>query len=51
MTKKWTAADIPHQPGPVAVVTGVSSGIGFVAARGLAHAGASRPARRRGFRR
>ncbi len=40
MTDKWTAAQIPDQHGRVAVVTGANSGIGFVAARELAQAGA-----------
>jgi NAD(P)-dependent dehydrogenase (short-subunit alcohol dehydrogenase family) len=37
---KWTAADIPDQTGRAAVVTGANSGIGLVAARELANAGA-----------
>jgi NAD(P)-dependent dehydrogenase (short-subunit alcohol dehydrogenase family) len=37
---RWTDADIPDQAGCVAVVTGANSGIGLVAARELARAGA-----------
>jgi NAD(P)-dependent dehydrogenase (short-subunit alcohol dehydrogenase family) len=40
MNDKWTAADILDQRGRIAVVTGANSGIGFVAARELARAGA-----------
>jgi NAD(P)-dependent dehydrogenase (short-subunit alcohol dehydrogenase family) len=36
----WTAADIPDQHDRIAVVTGANSGIGLVAARELARAGA-----------
>jgi NAD(P)-dependent dehydrogenase (short-subunit alcohol dehydrogenase family) len=36
----WSAADIPDQNGRVAVVTGANSGIGLVASRELARAGA-----------
>lgn len=38
--QKWTARDIPDQSGRVAIVTGANSGIGLIAARGLAKAGA-----------
>jgi NAD(P)-dependent dehydrogenase (short-subunit alcohol dehydrogenase family) len=40
MSDKWTAADIPDQSSRIAIVTGANSGIGFVAARELARAGA-----------
>ena len=36
----WTAADIPDQHDRIAIVTGANSGIGLVAARELARAGA-----------
>ncbi|HVP01556.1 MAG TPA: oxidoreductase [Solirubrobacteraceae bacterium] len=38
---KWTAADMPDQTGRLAVVTGANSGIGLIAARELARAGAT----------
>jgi NAD(P)-dependent dehydrogenase (short-subunit alcohol dehydrogenase family) len=41
VSAKWTAEQIPDQAGRVAVVTGANSGIGFIAARELARAGAS----------
>src|SRR3989442_11134516 len=40
MSAKWTADQMPDQTGRVAIVTGANSGIGFVAARELAKAGA-----------
>jgi NAD(P)-dependent dehydrogenase (short-subunit alcohol dehydrogenase family) len=36
----WTTANIPHQSGAVAIVTGSSSGIGYETARVLANKGA-----------
>jgi NAD(P)-dependent dehydrogenase (short-subunit alcohol dehydrogenase family) len=41
MPSRWTAADMPGLGGRVAVVTGANSGIGLIAARELARAGAS----------
>jgi NAD(P)-dependent dehydrogenase (short-subunit alcohol dehydrogenase family) len=40
VSARWTADQIPDQSGRVAVVTGANSGIGFIAARELARAGA-----------
>jgi NAD(P)-dependent dehydrogenase (short-subunit alcohol dehydrogenase family) len=37
----WSTADIPHQSGRRAIVTGANSGLGLVAARELARKGAS----------
>ena len=38
---KWTADQIPDQTGKLAVVTGANSGLGLIAARELARAGAT----------
>jgi NAD(P)-dependent dehydrogenase (short-subunit alcohol dehydrogenase family) len=40
MSEKWTAGEIPDQAGRTAIVTGANSGLGLVAARALAVAGA-----------
>jgi NAD(P)-dependent dehydrogenase (short-subunit alcohol dehydrogenase family) len=40
MTDRWTTRDIPDQSGRLAVVTGANSGLGAVAAKQLAAAGA-----------
>jgi len=39
-TSKWTSTDLPDQSGRTIVVTGANSGIGLIAARELARAGA-----------
>jgi NAD(P)-dependent dehydrogenase (short-subunit alcohol dehydrogenase family) len=41
MSDKWTVDQIPDQSGRVALVTGANSGLGLIAARELARAGAS----------
>jgi len=40
MGERWTAQQIPDQSGRTAVITGANSGIGLIAARDLARAGA-----------
>jgi NAD(P)-dependent dehydrogenase (short-subunit alcohol dehydrogenase family) len=40
MSDKWTVDRIPDQSGRVALVTGANSGLGLIAARELARAGA-----------
>jgi NAD(P)-dependent dehydrogenase (short-subunit alcohol dehydrogenase family) len=41
MTRRWTEADVPAQPGRNAVVTGASGGLGLETARVLAQRGAT----------
>ncbi len=38
---RWTAADVPGQPGKTSAVTGASSGLGLETARVLAGRGAT----------